>query len=438
MRVLAVDVGSSSVKAGVFEGGTLKGTVARVPVRTDARGVRVEVPAGKLLRAVDAAMRKAVEGQRGVDAVSLDTFSPGVVVWDKKGRVLAGAITHQDRRSVEQAREIERRVGKKRHLRLAGNRPFPGGIGSSSLLWLNEHGGVWRRVGKIGQVSTLVLHALTGRWEIDPSQAAFLGLNDVASPLRWSDELCAAIGVEMAWLPRLAWADEVVGMVTRSASRRTGVPQGVPVIGGLVDTGAAFVRGELVPRQLLHNAGSTDVLALCVGKARPVEDVLTRPLGVGRVYADRWLAVSTIAASGSAVNWVRRVCFSEFNDAAWYALVEKSCHRLQAGGVTVTPLLAGDRTSLEQMQATISGLGLGVGRQEILSATLSGLVQASAARIERLKTLYRINANVLTMGGEQALMKAMHRAWGKGWRFSRVRGESLEGLAVMAARVLGT
>ena len=51
-------------------------------------------------------------------------MAPSWVAMDKRGRAITPIVTHQDRRSVDVAREIEREIGKARHLQLAGVRPF--------------------------------------------------------------------------------------------------------------------------------------------------------------------------------------------------------------------------------------------------------------------------------------------------------------------------
>ncbi len=53
--------------------------------------------------------------------------------------------------------------------------------------------------------------------------------------------------------------------------------------------------------QLLNVSGSTDVLALCMDKAKPHERLITRALGVGQ----KWLSVATLAAAGAALDWAR-------------------------------------------------------------------------------------------------------------------------------------
>jgi len=214
MRILALDVGSSSIKAGYFKNAHPK-TLARIPITATRNGACVEVSlTGKtgMLAALEAAITHAMEGHTKLDAIVLDTFCPALVLLDKSNKPLAGAVTHQDRRSIAQATEIEHRIGKARHLAITGNRPFPGGIASTSLLWfMQNEKALAKRIAKVGQLSSYLIQHLTGEWVIDPSQAAFLGLYDSVKLTGWSEEICSALHVNPAWLPRVAFADEIAG-----------------------------------------------------------------------------------------------------------------------------------------------------------------------------------------------------------------------------------
>src|SRR5215212_7251462 len=137
MTLLGLDIGSSSVKAAILRGTRIVGRVARESFATHYDGLRAEVEPDALLRAVSAAIRQLGAAARRVDCIGLSVMSPAWVAMDKRGRPITPIVTHQDRRSVEVARELERRVGKARHLKLAGNRPFPGGISSTTWAWFN-------------------------------------------------------------------------------------------------------------------------------------------------------------------------------------------------------------------------------------------------------------------------------------------------------------
>jgi xylulokinase len=440
MRVLALDLGSSSIKAAYLKAGHVKREV-KVLTQTHSDGVKVELPAAPLLESLEQAMIQAMDGKSKLDAIAVDTLSPAVVVLDKNNRVLAGCITHQDRRSIAQAKQIEERVGKERHLAIAGNRPFAGGIGSTSLLWLKQkQPDVWRQVARIGQLSSLVNLHLADRWVIDPSQAAFLGLYDTVGLTGWSAELCGAIGLKPQWLPEVAFADQIVGQLSETVARRVGLKSGIPIIGGLVDTSAAVAATAMEPGQLVHNSGSTDVLALCTAAPHPADDVLTRPVGVGAKMAKRWLAVSTIAAAGTTIHWMYQNFFRDLPPKKFQKLLAELClksgDRSLSGGVAFDPYLAGDRTSMDQRQAAFTGLTMADGRDQMLHAVVWALVQSSQARFNRLSQIQKPRPTIFTMGGQSELGDAMHRAWPGKFKFQPLEGQANAGLQRIAERTL--
>ena len=51
----------------------------------------------------------------------------------------------------------------------------------------------------------------------------------------------------------------------------------------------------------------------------PHERLLTRAVGVG----NRWMSVSTLAAAGSALNWVQKTLFADLTAPAYFKLIDK-------------------------------------------------------------------------------------------------------------------
>src|ERR1700722_2385704 len=115
MQILGIDIGSSSVKAAVLRDSDPVGEPQRFVYATRHDGAKVEVDAGELLATVHHAAKFVAAGQR-IDAVALSVMSPAWVAMDSAGCAITPIITHQDRRSLQQARDIEARVGKERHL----------------------------------------------------------------------------------------------------------------------------------------------------------------------------------------------------------------------------------------------------------------------------------------------------------------------------------
>ncbi len=447
MRILAIDVGSSSIKAGYFKNGRLK-DFAHIPVMSVLQSSKVEVPATGLLEAFEKAICQAMTSHKKLDAIALDTFSPGLVALDKQGQPIVGCITHQDRRSMQQACELETRVGAERHLNITGNRPFPGGMASTSLLWIKQREpGRFKQIARIGQPTTLLVHHLTGKWTIDPSQAAFLGLYESISLAGWSAELCQAVGIKMAQLPEILFADEVAGRTLTPISERLGIPADTPVFASLVDTSAAMVATSAQPGTLVHSAGSSDVLALCLKTPKPAPDILTRPLGPGKYMPRRWLAVSTIAAGGSTMKWLHENMFRDLSAKAFAKLTVRIGRQLvpttpntapiadaaPMAPVSFQPYLAGDRTSMENRAAAFKNLTLATDRCAMLQAAIVALAQTSQERLERLAKIHSICNPIYTMGGQTELAAIMQRYWPGGWKFQPLEHEALGGLVKMVA-----
>src|SRR5436305_12230777 len=128
MTLLALDVGSSSVKAAVMREKRVVGQIVRAGYPTRHAGVRVEVAPNVLLKAIRDAIAQLGAAAKRIDVIGLSVMSPAWLAMDAKGKPLTPIITHQDRRSVEVAKALEQRVGKERYLSIGGNRPVPVGI----------------------------------------------------------------------------------------------------------------------------------------------------------------------------------------------------------------------------------------------------------------------------------------------------------------------
>ena len=438
MKLLALDVGSSSVKAAVLKNGKISGSIARASFETRYDGVCAEVDPKDVLKAVADAIAQVGQAARRVEVIGLTVMAPSWVALDRKGRPLTPIITHQDRRSVQTAHELEERVGKARHLRLAGNRPFPGGISSTTWAHFNKHEkSLMKKVDLAGHLNTYLHRVMTHSRVTDPSNASFMGLYKTLDQSGWSDELLEAAGVGEHPLPQLLGAEEIGGMITREGERRFGLVHGTPMLVGCLDGSAAMLLAGNKPGQLVNVIGSTDVLALCTDKPKPHEELLTRAVGVG----DRWVSVSTIAAAGSALDWAHRTFFPDLSVQRYRKLVQELASRAKAGnsesgedGVRFKNRLAGSRTSLDQKKGKIKGLTLSTTREDILRAVVESLARDSAQRLDLLRTVnpIRMRPDVLLTGGvSDGLNKILHRDWGDRWTFTVEQEATLRGVAKM-------
>ena len=432
--VLGLDIGSSSVIAGILSGAKVLAESPRAFFKSRCDGPKVEVDPDELLRA----LRTAIAGLGGraaqVEAIHLAVMCPAWVALDSKGRALTPIITHQDRRSVANAKALEERFGKAAHLRICGCRPFPGGISSTTWAWYLEHQPQrLRRADLVGHLNTFLHRRMTSARVTDPSNASFTGLYRTLTLDGWSPELCANLGVSPSLLPDVHEADRIGGAITPEAAREFGLRAGTPMIVGLMDGSAGMLLTGAKSGQLFNVCGSTDVLALCTDRPKPHEKLLTRALGVDR----KWLQVSTLAAAASAIYWIR----DQFCPQMPLEEFRSEFRRLgrigpkASGSVRFEPYMAGERTSIEQRQGAFTGLTLATTRTQMLSAVLEGLIRASAERLPVLaSTGTPLLRSVAVSGGSDRLDQLLHRDWPGEWTYRAVTDATMRGLGSLVPK----
>lgn len=432
MTTLGLDVGSSSVIAGILHGTKVLKESTRAFYKSRHDGPKVDVDSNEVLRAIRETIASLGPAAKKVDVVALAVMSPAWVAMDSKGKALTPMVTHQDRRSVEVAMEIERRVGKEHHLAIVGCRPFPGGISSTTWAWYLKHEpNRLKRADLVGHMNTFLHRQMTGARVTDPSNASFMGVYRTLELDGWSDELCEVVGANLTQLPYVLPADRIAGKITAQAARDFGLAEGTPMMTGLVDGSAGVLLAGAKVGQLFNVCGSTDVLALCTDAPKPHEKLLTRALGVGR----KWLAVGTLAAVGSAIYWAKANLFADMPIEQF----RKELFRLSklgpkaAGSVRFEPYMAGERTSIEQRTGAFTGLTLASTREQMLSAIIESLTTASADRLPLLKaTGTRLRKEVVVSGGaSDRLDKLLHRDWPGNWTYRAVTEATLRGLGTL-------
>ena len=429
--ILGLDIGSSSVIAGILRGTKVLKESPRTFFKSQCTGQRVEVTPESLLEAVAKAISSLGEEAKNADHLAMAVMCPAWVAMDRSGRALTPIITHQDRRSVEEAAGIEKRIGKSRHLKITGCRPFPGGISSTTWAWYLAHEPArLRKADLVGHLNTYLHRQLTGARVTDPSNASFTGLYETLKLRGWSSELCAGLGVSESLLPQVLEANKVAGEILPGAASRFGLRAGMPVLTGIVDGSAGMLFAGADHGKLFNVTGSTDVLALCTTMPAPQERLLTRALGID----GKFLAVSTLAAVASAIYWARDQFFSEWTVEQF----RKEFHRLArlgqkaSGGVVFDPYMAGERTSIVQKKGAFHGITLATTRTHLLSAIVEGLIRASTERLPLLAaTGTPLLPDVAVSGGGDRLDKILRRDWPGQWKFHPTTDATMRGLGLL-------
>ncbi len=412
MNILAIDVGTSSVKAGILDqasGSPISQPLAKTEYRLHhPSNDAAEIVPGELWQAVTSAARKAVDHAppgTPIDGIGLTCLMPALVLLDAQDQPLVPIWIHLDRRSRTVARRVLNDVGDE-FLASVGNRPLPGGI--SVLCYARQlelDPSLRGRVRRFLHMHGWLAFCLTGVAAFDPANASFTGVWNTITDQQWSSRWCDYFQLDPACLPPVVCGTTTLGGLRQDIARDWNVPAGIPVKLGTADTSSAMLAAKMDDHSLLHSVGTTQVLARLVKKPRPDPRRLTRHLGVG----DHFIYVAHNPVGGVALDFLHQLCFREQSAQEFF---EQSIPQAQSRTTEVRlnpPFLGGDRLEIEPRLASFTHLTLSTDRLDLLAAVLQALQighrQAFAALDcpwEEVRTVY------LTGGGAEVVRHLIH------------------------------
>jgi xylulokinase len=412
MRILALDVGTTSVKAAVLDVATATpvGPIAHVGYELDTPVPDAAViPAERLWTTVTAAARAAVRqagvagvADKDVQAVGLSCLMPALILLDTADRPLGPIWTHLDRRARPAARQVWAAVGEE-FLATVGNRPLPGGITAVSYRQqLNDDPYLGHRVASYLHANGWLGLRLTGQRAFDPANACFTGLFGTLTDQAWSPRWTDYFEVDPSWLPPVISGNATLGTLRAEAAAELGVAAGLPVKLGTADTSSAMLAADMHPGDLLHEVGTTQVLSVLTDAPKPSPQRLTRLLGVGAAF----IHVTHNPVGGVALEWIRNLCFGEQSEQEFF---ERTIPAAMGRRTRVTldpPFLGGDRLEIEAHRAAFRDLELTTDRLDLLAAVLEAMARRHRTAVAALGVGDRFERIFLT-GGGAAVVRAL-------------------------------
>ena len=433
--ILALDIGTSSTKAGLFDQDYNLVITDKVEYAYETTGMKVQMDPEKIWRAFLEVTGKLREYANKIELIVQCVLSPSLIPMDSSGNALYPSILHWDRRSARQGRTALALIGKERFLSLAGNLPYPGGISLTGLLWLKEkESEIFKKAFKFGHMNTFFIKRLTGQWSIDPTNASLVGLYNTVAYGDWIEEFCQELEIPLGKLPPVIPCLKIVGSVTREVADETGIRSGTPVLMGSNDTSsAALGAGVLESGQILNISGSGELLAICLDRPIPDEKYYLR----AHPLPGRWLLFD-LTLAGFAFEWFRLQFCREMGEEEFYqSYLPSILSERRRTPVRFHPYLAGDRTSLKQKRASFSGLTLSTSRDECLYAVMEAVINRTERLLNKVKKGIELEKMIRLTGGaaNQALMDYKKRRFPE-YEIVVMEDCALHGCAFMARKIL--
>ena len=307
--LIGLDIGTTSVKAGVFEPSGRQLAAVGQEYRIDHPAPdRAEIDAETYWASTVAAVRRAL-GVAGVDAdrvaaIAVSSQGETVIPVGANGRALGPAIIWLDNRALAEARELAEQFGDTEVYDRTGVPSITPTWTACKLLWWRRHEpGVFAAARRFLLVEDFIIHRLSGRFATEGGVQSTSLLYDIRTD-GWWGAMLEAVGIGPERLPELVRPGAVVGTLSSEAVTSLGLPPSVRVVAGGMDQGAGAVG--------VGNIGS-GVVSESTGGALTLQASIDHhggdPTRQTPVYvhsaADRYLYCPVCPTGGMALTWFR-------------------------------------------------------------------------------------------------------------------------------------
>ncbi len=335
--------------------------------------------------------------QRIVDQLHPDQHIAGLavasmgesgVLLDSTGRPLFPVLTWHDRRTLQWKEWWSARLSATDLYRITGLPPDHI-YSANKILWYRQeypqafaHAQTWLCL------ADWITFCLTGERTTSLSMASRTMLFDV-SARAWSQDLMHLADIQASLMPPALPSGQLVGKVTASAARITGLREGTPVvIGGHDHICAALAAGVVGPGPVLDSAGTAEAILFPLDA--PILDGAAAAAGVCcgcHTVRDRYYMVGGVM-SGAVTSWLGQVLAGDASAEALARLMEEAMSAPPlANGVCFLPYLGGSGPPDRDPDAWGAWLGLRLShnRADLMRAAMEGLGFAVRHLLEGLQ-----------------------------------------------------
>ena len=305
--VVGCDVGSQGTNAALYrEDGTLVASRYEEHDLSFPHPGWAEQDAARWPKAVAAAVASLVAevpDPSAIRAISFGSQLDGMVPCDARGEPLRPAMIWMDRRAEQQAGRLAERITPEEFYRLSGTN-LDSSHAVFKALWIRDHEPeVFREAAMFAPPGAFVLHAVSGVWAVDPSNASSLGLLDPRTRM-WSEPLLEATGIEPERLPDLGPAPMPVGTIRPGFAEATGLdPETVVAVGCGDEMAATLGAGVYEPGEVCDVVGTAE--PVCAASDEPREDPTRLVECHPHADPDGWLLENPGFVSGGNLRWWR-------------------------------------------------------------------------------------------------------------------------------------
>lgn len=368
---IGIDLGTSSVKLLLADslGNILNIAGEEYPVYYPQSGWSEQNPEDWYQGTIKG-LNKLMAGfdRASVRGISFGGQMHGLVALDESGKVIRPAILWNDGRTEKETEYLNEVIGRQALSEMTANIAFAG-FTAPKILWMRENEpDNYARIAKIMLPKDYIAYRLCGKFCTDLSDASGMLLLDVKHR-RWSERMCALLGVQSGWLPKLYESYENVGNILPEIAGLTGLSRDVKIIAGAGDNAAAAVGTGTVGSGACNiSLGTSGTIFICSEQFSVDKNNALHSF----CHADgTYHLMGCMLSAASCTKW-------------WVKDILDSCFEVEMAGIEdflgnndvyFLPYLMGERSPHNDVNARGAFIGMrpDTGRKEMTLAIMEGV-----------------------------------------------------------------
>ncbi|MGH9928359.1 MAG: gluconokinase [Pyrinomonadaceae bacterium] len=439
--VLALDIGSSGVRAALFDerGRQVEGAGVRSNYQretSDFATFDAETLLEEVAQTLDALLAR--ESITRIELIAISCFWHSLVGVDPAGRATTPVLGWADSRAAAAVYELRSEFDEAKTHSRTGCR-FHSSYWPAKLRRLqNEEPETFRRTTRwLSFAEYLTLH-LFGETAVSVSMASGTGLLNQRT-CEWDDELMEALGVDIASLPEIAGPRHNFHNLTPAYAGRWPQLNEARLFPAVGDGAANSIgSGCHSTEKIALMIGTSGAMRLCLAGETP--DRLPPELWCYRANRDRILIGGALSDGGGLHNWIRESLLPVED----FATIESELELLSpdAHGLTVLPFCAGERSTgwNPDARGTILGLTLQTRPIEILRAAMEAIAfrfAVIAGALEPFAPGATLVASGQALRSSPTWIQILADVLGRRVLVSELSEASLRGAALLALEATG-
>lgn len=161
----------------------------------------------------------------------------------------------------------------------------------------------------------------------------------------WSDEQLGILGIDKKYMPRIVKPWDQIGSICQAVAEETGLPEGIPVLGGAGDTMQSMLgAGIFEANQGVDVAGTCAMFCVSTNGIIPE---LSKP-GTGLIFnsgtlPDTYFYWGFVRTGGLSLRWFKDNVCQKAEEGRYYETLSEGAAKVPAGsaGVMFLPYLTG-------------------------------------------------------------------------------------------------